>query len=106
LGRVLAGGAVQLPAVLVLIGITVAAFGSAPRLGALGWVALVGFLLIDELGSLFGLSRWALDLSPFAHVPRVPGGSVEVAPLAVLTVIAAALIAIGVQRFRDRDLAA
>ncbi len=104
LGRVLGGALVQLPAVWLIIGIVVAAFGLAPRAIVVGWVALIGFMLLGEFGSLFNLSHFVMDLSPFAHVPRLPGGAFHAAPLAWLTVIAAGLMAIGLAAFRRRDV--
>jgi hypothetical protein len=73
IGRVLGGALVQLPAAWVLTGIVVAAFGFAPRLAVAGWVALVGFLLLAEIGPLLKLNQWVMDLSPYAHVPKILG---------------------------------
>ena len=103
-GRVVVAALVQIPAVWSIIGIVVAAFGLVPRLIVLGWVALAGFVLLGEFGSLFNLSQIVMDISPFAHVPRMPGGDLTVAPLAWLMAIAAGLIAIGLGGFRRRDL--
>ena len=67
-------------------------------------VALVGFVLLGEFGSLFDLSPVVMDISPFAHVPRMPGGDFSVAPLLWLTAIAAGLILMGLAGFRRRDV--
>ncbi|MHB1343555.1 MAG: hypothetical protein ACYCX3_04290 [Thermoleophilia bacterium] len=104
LGRVLLGALVQLPAAWVIAGIAVAAFGWAPRQIVIGWVALVGFVLLGEFGALFDLNQAVMDISPFAHVPRIPGGEFVVAPMLWLTAIAAALIVAWLSGFRRRDL--
>jgi ABC-2 type transport system permease protein len=101
---VVAGALVQIPAVWVIVGIVAAAFGLVPRLVVLGWVALVGFVLLGELGPLFDLSQAVMDVSPFAHVPRMPGGDVAAGPLFWLTAVAAVLIAAGLGGFRRRDV--
>src|SRR5690606_31122678 len=72
-GRVLGAALVQLPAVWLVTGIAVAVFGLAPRLVVLGWVALVGFLLLGQLGPMLRLDQWAMNLSPYAHLPKLPG---------------------------------
>jgi ABC-2 type transport system permease protein len=104
LGRVLVAALVQLPAVWVLTGITVLVFGFAPALVMAGWGALVLFLLLGQLGPIFELPRWAMDLSPFTHTPKLPGGELTATPLVWLTLVAAALIAAGLAGFRRRDL--
>jgi ABC-2 type transport system permease protein len=81
----------------------VAAFGLAPRLIVLGWVALAGFVLLGEFGALFDLSQAVMDISPFAHVPKLPGGDFAVANLVWLTAIAAGLVVAGLAGFRRRD---
>jgi ABC-2 type transport system permease protein len=103
--RVLVGALVQLPAVWVLAALTVAAFGLLPRLAAtVGWVALSVCLLLGQVGAALQLGQPLLDVSPFTHIPRVPGGSVTATPLVVLTVIAAVLVGVGLAGFRRRDV--
>ena len=103
-GRVLVAALVQIPAAWLVIGIVVAVFGLVPRWVVLGWAALAGFVLLGEFGALFNLSRAVMDVSPFAHVPRLPGGAFAVAPLLWLTVIAAGLVGVGLAGFRRRDV--
>ncbi|MDD2858459.1 MAG: hypothetical protein PHU75_07265, partial [Candidatus Nanopelagicales bacterium] len=93
-----------LPAIWVFTGFVVLMFGFAPRLTVLAWGLLVGLALVAELGPAVNLPAWTLDLSPFAHIPRLPGAAMKWNPLVVLMVIAAALVALGVVRFRQRDI--
>jgi ABC-2 type transport system permease protein len=103
-GRLVVAGLVRIPAVWLIVGIVAAMFGLAPRLIVLGWVALAGFVLVGEFGALFDLSQAIMDVSPFAHVPRMPGGTLAAAPLLWLTAIAAGLVAVGLGSFRRRDV--
>ena len=105
LPRVLAAALVQLPAVWVLAGLATALFGLAPRLTYLTWAALGTFLLLGQVGGLLQLDQRALDLSPFTHLPRVPGGDIPVTPVAWLVLVAMALTAAGLAGLRRRDLA-
>ncbi|MEV0132095.1 ABC transporter permease [Dactylosporangium sp. NPDC050688] len=103
--RVLAGALVQLPAIWVLAALTVAVFGLAPRRApAVGWAALSVCVVLGQIGAALQLSQALLDVSPFTHIPRVPGGTVTVAPLLVLTVITVALVLAGLTGFRRRSV--
>ena len=103
-GRVLAGALVQLPAIWVVVGIVVAAYGLSPRLSAAGWIALGLFLALGEIGPLLNLDRRIIDISPFAHVPRLPGVGGSAAPLLVLGLIALGLMALGLAALQRRDI--
>jgi ABC-2 type transport system permease protein len=103
-GRVLGGALVQLPAAWVFTGVVVAAFGLVPRLVVVGWVTLVAFLLLGDLGPLLRLDQSLMNLSPYAHVPRLPGGEFAAAPMIWLGTIAAVLTVAGVAGFRRRDI--
>lgn len=102
--RILGAAVAHLPAVWVMIGIALAAFGLLPKLTSAGWAVLVGFILLSELGPLLDLSHWVMDLSPFAHVPKLPGGSFSATPLLALGVVAASLMAAGLAGARARDI--
>jgi ABC-2 type transport system permease protein len=78
-------------------------FGLAPRLvvGAT-WAVLAVVLTITMFGEPLQLSQWVLDLSPFAHLPRLPAAAFTATPVAWL--VAVALAAAGLAGFRRRDL--
>lgn len=103
-GRVLVAALVHIPAAWVLTGIVVAAVGIAPRWAGAGWAALVAFVLLGEIGPLLRLDQRVMDASPFAHVPRLPGGTLDATPVLVLTGIAALLIVAGLAGVRRRDI--
>jgi ABC-2 type transport system permease protein len=89
--RLLGAGLAQLPAALV-----VAVAGA--------WTVLGAVVAIDLFGQGFRLSHWLLDVSPFTHAPRLPGGPVSAAPLLWLTLAAVALSAVGLAALHRRDL--
>ena len=95
---------VQLPAVLVLVGVAVLLTGWATRATALAWVAVGFAVVVGWLGGLLRTPSWISGLSPFEHLPQVPVDEVEVAPLALLTLLAVALVAVGEAGFRRRDI--
>jgi ABC-2 type transport system permease protein len=106
-GKVLGAAAVQLPAVAVLAGITLLAVGLAPRAASgIGWGALVAFLLLGQVGPLLELPSWVLDLSPYSHTPKLPGGEVGWLALAGLVAVAAAVLGAGLAALRRRDVPA
>ncbi|MCV2393240.1 hypothetical protein OEB99_02865 [Actinotalea sp. M2MS4P-6] len=99
--------AVQLPAILVMVGLTILAIGLVPRFAVgLSWGLFVAFFLLGEIGALLELPQWVMDLSPFAHTPRLPGGDLNVPALVILTVLGLGLIGAGVAAYRRRDLEA
>jgi len=104
LPRVLAGALVQLPAVWVLVGITFGLYGLVPRLAWAGWAALAVFVFLGQLGALLQLSPWLLDLSPFTHVPKIPGSEITPIPLVVLLAITGLLVITGLVGLRRRDI--
>ena len=105
LPRVLGGALVQLPAVWVMAAVGAALFGLLPRLvvGAT-WAVLAGVLFVTMFGEPLQLSQLVLDVSPFAHLPRLPAAAFTAAPLVWLLAVAVLLAAAGLAGFRRRDL--
>ena len=100
----LVGAAVAfVPALWVLVGVTLVLFGFAPRATAAAWAALAACFVIGLFAELFNLPGWVVDLSPFQHVPAMPSQGFALAPVVALTAVALGLIAAGVLGFRRRD---
>lgn len=104
LPRVIGAAMVQLPAVWVLGALAVGLFGLLPRLAPAAWAALAACVLLGQIGAILQLSQWALDVSPFTHIPKVPAAPLAVTPLAWLVAVAAALAVAGFAGFRRRDV--
>ena len=93
-----------LPAIWVMTAASAVVVAWVPRADWLGWGLIAGVVLLGELGALIGLPDWTLRISPFAHVPRVPVDPMTWTPEIVLTLVAAALVAVAFVGFRRRDL--
>jgi polyether ionophore transport system permease protein len=104
LPTVLSTAAVQLPAVWLLVSVTVALFGLLPRFTPVAWGVLIAFVALYLLGSLANSPQWLLDLEPFTHVPHVGVGDFDATALGWLLAIDITLIMLGAMAFRRRDL--
>jgi ABC-2 type transport system permease protein len=104
LGGILAGTMVQLPAVWVMAAVAVLLFGLLPRYSMAAWGAPAIGLLVLLVGETLRLDQWVLDVSPFTHVPHLPGGDVNVPPLVMLTLVAVLLTAAGFAGLRRRNI--
>jgi ABC-2 type transport system permease protein len=94
----------QLPAVWVLTGVAVPLVGLAPRWSSSSWAALAAFLLLGQIGETLNLSPRLLDVSPFTHTPKLPGGDFSATPLLWLVAIAGVLSLAGLAGLRRRDI--
>jgi len=101
----LGAGLAELPAALVIAGVAIAVFGLLPQVSAAaGWTAVGLAVALNIFGQVIQLSHWVLDISPFTHVPRLPGGTVSASPLFWLSVIAVVLGGTGLAALRRRDI--
>ncbi len=105
LPRVLAGALVQLAAVWVLAGAVLLLFGVLPRaVTAAAWTLLGACLILGQLGPVLRLPGWAMDVSPFTHLPKLPGSAVLAAPLVVLVAVAVLLGVLGLTAVTRRNV--
>jgi ABC-2 type transport system permease protein len=88
----------------VLAAVAVLVFGLLPRLSPAAWAAPAICLLILLVGETLQLNHYLLDISPFTHIPHVPGGAVPATPLVTLTVLAAVLAFLGGVALRRRNV--
>ncbi|MGW3493922.1 ABC transporter permease [Streptomyces sp. NPDC001020] len=103
-GPILGACLVQLPAVWVIGGIAVLLYGVLPRGAVAAWGVAGAALLIGWVGPALNAPRLVLDLSPFGHLPKLPGGEMHWTPVLVLTGLAAVFVAGGLVGLRRRDV--
>ncbi|WP_327284553.1 ABC transporter permease [Streptomyces sp. NBC_01205] len=97
----------QLPAVWVIGALAALMHSAAPKYAVAAWAVAGTALTLGWIGPALNLPQAALNLSPFAHLPKLPGAQAMAwAPVLVLTALAAALLAAGLTALRRRDLAA
>lgn len=102
--RLLAAAAVYAPAMWLMVGLAAAGFGFAPRWVDVAWGVLAACFVIGLLGEVLRLPGWVQKLSPFEATPALPAASLDVLPLVLLIVLAAALILGGLGGLRRRDI--
>ncbi|MGC0421880.1 ABC transporter permease [Embleya sp. AB8] len=104
LPRILLAALAQAPAVWVMTGLAVLIVGTLPRLSTAVW-GLVGLVIaLGWLGPALKLPQAVLDVSPFGHLPKLPGADVTATPYAWLLALALLLPAAGLTALRRRDL--
>lgn len=104
LGRLVPAALAQAPAAWVVAALTLLAFALRSRWAVAGWGLIAGFFALGQLGELLDLPEPVVGLSPYTHVPTLPGGSFEVLPTAVLTAVAAAATMAALVLYRGRDV--
>ncbi|WP_339130600.1 ABC transporter permease [Streptomyces sp. f51] len=105
-GAVLGASLVQVPAVWTVGGLAVLLYGLSPRVARGAWAAAGLALLLGWIGPALKIPQAVMDLSPFGHLPKLPGGTMTWTPVLVLTAIAAALTTAGLACLRRRDMTA
>jgi ABC-2 type transport system permease protein len=104
IGQSVVGALAFIPAVWVLIGVTMALIGLAPRARAVSWAVFAVCFVIGFFGQLLDLPSWAFDLSPFQHVPPYPATGLNALPLALLVAVAGGLTCVGLAGLQRRDI--
>ncbi|MGW5866226.1 ABC transporter permease [Streptomyces sp. NPDC055239] len=104
LGPIMGACLVQVAAIWAVGGLAVLLVGAFPRAAVAAWAVAGVCLAIGWIGPALGLTQAALNVSPYGHLPKLPGGGMEWAPVVVLLAIAAALVATGLAGLRRRDL--
>lgn len=103
-GAVLGAALVQVPAIWLLGGLAVLLYGALPKAAPAAWGVVGACLLIGWIGPALDLPRSVMNLSPFGHLPKLPGTEMQWAPVLLLTATAVALTGAGLAALRRRDL--
>lgn len=106
IGPILGACLVQVAGVWVIGGAAVLLYGVAPRAAMAAWGLAGAVLLIGWIGPALNAPQAVLDLSPFGHLPKLPGGGMEWAPVLTLLGLAVVLVVGGLVGVRRRDVTA
>ncbi len=79
-------------------------FGAAPKLSVAAWGVAGLALAISMFGPVLDVPQFVLDLSPFSHVPKLPGAEVTATPLVLLSAAGALALLCGLGALRRRDI--
>ncbi|MGW1379345.1 ABC transporter permease [Streptomyces sp. NPDC002446] len=104
LGPVLAAALAQVPAVWTLTGLAVLVFGVLPKATTAVWAVVGGCLAIGWIGPSLKFPQWVMDLSPFGHLPKLPGAEATAAPFLWLLGLSVLFAAVGLTGLRRRDI--
>lgn len=96
--------AVRLPAVWVIVAAAFFVVAVMPRYNGLVWAGLAFCVTLSMFGDTLRLDRRIMDLSPFQHIPALPGGSFDLTPVLALLALAAVSVGAGIVTFDRRDL--
>jgi ABC-2 type transport system permease protein len=105
LARMLEAGANCMPVTLLFLGIAALLFALVPRAsGGIAYGAVTLAFLWQLTGALLSAPKWALELTPFAHVGLVPAQPFRAGAAVIMLAIAAAAALAAVWLFQRRDL--
>lgn len=103
--RLIEAALAQWPAALAVAAVAAVFVGLLPQWStAAGWTAFALCGLIGLFGPAFRLTQAVLDISPFTHVPKLPGGSFSAVPLLWLSAFCLVVTAAGLAGLRRRDI--
>jgi ABC-2 type transport system permease protein len=97
--------ATQIAALWVLVGFAAALVGLFPRLSFLAWPAVAIPFVLTIFGPLPHVGDAIRAISPFYHLPDLPGAAFEIGPILALLAIAAGLVFAGLFGMQRRDIA-
>jgi ABC-2 type transport system permease protein len=95
---------VYLPAVYLMAALAMALLGALPKLTPLIWVLFAYSFVTVYFGKLINLPDWMAKLSPFGSIPQLPVQELEILPLALMIALSAVLCALGLWRYRERNI--
>jgi ABC-2 type transport system permease protein len=105
LADMLGAGANCLPVAFLFLGLAALAYAVAPRAsGGIAYGIVIASFLWQAVGSLLGVPKWLVDLTPFAHLALVPAQTFRPTSAAIMIGIGLASGAAALAIFRRRDL--
>ena len=102
--RAMLASLVAAPAVWLLVTFALLLVAGLPRWSWLAWLGLVWCVVTGYFGAVLGLPDWLLKTSPFARLPLWPATPMTWGAVLVISLLAMALVGLGLVLLRRRDL--
>jgi ABC-2 type transport system permease protein len=106
-GFLLQANMAYIPALLVIAGLTTLLVGAIPKLAGIIWGYFAFTFIAMFIGRMVNFPQWLINMTPFAHIPQLPlppGETISWLAIAVLTLIAIVLTAVGLVAYNKRDI--
>jgi ABC-2 type transport system permease protein len=105
LAKMIEAGANCLPVAFLFLGLAALAYAIVPRASsAIAYGLLTVAFLWDLVGSLLGVPKWLVELTPFTHIGLVPAQPFRIGDAAIMLAIAGACALAAAWVFARRDL--
>jgi ABC-2 type transport system permease protein len=104
LSDVLLAGIAKLPGIWLLAGICVLLTGLLPRLTSLVWLYFGLSFFTVYIGRMMDLPAVFENVTAFGALPDYPTDAFQPAPFVIVTIVAAAFMAVGVMACARREL--
>lgn len=104
MGMLYGAALAYLPAICVMIGLTVVLLGWTPRLTNGIWLYLAFSFFVIYLGGLFQFPDWVEKLTPFGFVAKMPIEEMNYMNAIVLIGVAMVFVVVGMIGFNRRDI--
>ena len=101
----MASGIIYLPAIWIMIGLATLLIGYLPRLTGIVWAALGFSFFVVYLGNIIAnIPDWVHNIIPYSIIPQVPVEPMNWLIVIVMSLVALAMMVIGIYGYSKRDL--
>lgn len=97
-------GLAYLPAIWIMIGLSVSLYGWLPKFASFIWGYLGFAFIVLYFSGLFDMPEWMMGISPFYHIPQLLNEEWSWSVTIVLTIIAAVVTFTGFIGYQRRDI--
>lgn len=104
LRTVIQSAAVYLPAIWIMIGITVFFLGYARKIINVIWIYYAFCYVVVYVGGMLNFPDWVMNLSAFEVIPKLPGEEMDVFPITLILVISFVFLLLGFIGYNKRDI--
>jgi len=101
---ILQAGMAYVPAIWVMLGISMLLIAYLPRFVSFAWAYLGYAFVVLYFGSMMRLPGWLLKLSPYGHIPMLPMEDFSAGTMAVMVVLSAVMCVLGFVGYRKREM--